>query len=92
MTQNLRLQVADFMNRDLTRIDNWCKLWGMKLNPKKTQSMIVDRSVTENSLNPELKIDGIELATCNYFKILGVTFYKKLTFEKHFRNVSAKVL
>ena len=88
---NLRSHVADSLNRDLTRINDWCKLWGMKLNPQKTQSMIISRSRTPNPQHPELSIDGTVVASCNSFKILGLTFDSKLTFEKHIRNVASGI-
>ena len=88
---NLRSHVADSLNRDLARINDWCKLWGMKLNPKKTQSMIISRSRTPNPPHSELRIDGAVLAICNAFKILGLTFDSKLTFEKHIRNVASGI-
>ena len=33
---NERIIVARSLNRDLAKIQSWCELWGMKLNPKKT--------------------------------------------------------
>ena len=30
-----RISVARSLNRDLAKIQSWCELWGMKLNPKK---------------------------------------------------------
>ena len=41
---DMRELVAESLSRDLARINTWCKTWGMKLNPNKTQSMIVSRS------------------------------------------------
>ena len=87
----LRNAVADSLNRDLTRIYEWCKLWGMKLNPSKTQNMIVSRSRTLLPLHPDLHIDGMALNASDFFKVLGVTFDKKLTFEKHIRNIASSV-
>ena len=29
--------IADSLNKDLGKISTWCKLWGMKMNPTKTQ-------------------------------------------------------
>ena len=86
-----RTEVADSLNRDLARISNWCRLWGMKLNPSKTQSMTISRSRTLFPLHPDLHIDGTVLSDSNSFKILGVTFDKKLTFEKHIRNIASSV-
>ena len=33
---NERISVVRSLNRDLAKIQSWCELWGMKLNPKKT--------------------------------------------------------
>ena len=87
----LRSSVAESLNRDLERINDWCKRWGMKLNPLKTQSMIISRSRTLYPQHPDLRIDNAVLVTSNSFKILGVTFDSKLTFEKHIRNVASGI-
>ena len=86
-----RLMVAASLNRDLAKISAWCKTWGMKLNPNKTQSMIVSRSRTINPPHPDLFIDNVSLTTCSSFKILGVLLDSKFTFEKHIRSVSSSV-
>ena len=43
-SSNGRAVISDSLNRDLARISEWCRLWGMKMDPNKTQSMIVSRS------------------------------------------------
>ena len=86
-----RLLVSESLNRDLARINEWCSLWGMKLNPKKTQSMIVSRSRTLNPSHPDLSIGNDVLVTCDSFKILGIMFDSKFTFEKHIRSISSSV-
>ena len=63
----------------------------MKLNPNKTQSMIVSRSRTLIPNHPDLSIDNVVLHTCDSFKILGVLFDSKFTFEQHIRSVSSSV-
>ena len=35
-----RINVVDSLNRDLFQIQSWCSMWGMKLNPFKTHSII----------------------------------------------------
>ena len=87
-TPGVRSCVADSLNRDLARISEWCRIWGMKLNPRKTQTMTVSRSRTLYPPHPDLFIDNIALATSDSFKVLGVTFDSKLTFEHHIRNIS----
>ena len=86
-----RQSVSESMNRDLAKINDWCKLWGMKLNPSKTQSMIVSRSRTLNPSHPDLIINNVVLDTCSSFKILGVLFDSKFTFEQHLRSISSTV-
>ena len=48
----VRVAMADSLNPDLSRISEWCNLWGMKLNATKT--MIVSRSRTLHPLSPPL--------------------------------------
>ena len=63
----------------------------MKLNASKTQSLTVSRSRTVVPNHPDLVIDGIVLQTCMSFKILGILFDSKFTFEQHLRSVSSSV-
>lgn len=86
-----RSGVGESLNRDLARISAWCKLWGMKLNPNKTQSMIVSRSRTVAPQHPDLSIDNVSLNLYDSFKILGVILDSKFTFEKHIRSVSSSI-
>ena len=88
---DMRELVAESLNRDLARINAWCKVWGMKLNPNKTQSMTVSRSRTLNPRHPDLAIDNVSLSTSDSFKILGVTLDSKFTFEKHIRSLSSSI-
>ena len=60
---------------DLGRVNEWCDLWGMKLNQGKTKVMIGSRS-------PPLTISGTVPKEPDDLVILGVTSDSKLTFEK----------
>ena len=75
-----RVTVAESLYRDLVRVNEWCDLWGMKLNASKTKTMIVFRSRTMHPQSPPLTIDGTVLKESDDLDILGVTFYSKLTF------------
>ena len=83
-----RVTVAESLNRDLVRVNAWCDLWGMKLNASKTKAMIVSMSSTMHPQSPPLTIDGTVLKESDDLDILRLTFYSKLTFEKHLRSVS----
>ena len=86
-----RLDVSDSLNRDLAKISSWCRNWGMLMNPTKTQSMIVGRSRTVHPPHPDLLIDNVPLVNSNSFKILGVQFDQKFTFEAHLRATSSLI-
>ena len=86
-----RQLVSDSLNRDLAKINDWCNLWGMKLNPTKTQSMIVSRSRTLLPEHPDLLLNNVVLSTYSSFKILGILFDSKFTFEQHIRSISSSV-
>ena len=83
-----RVTVAESLNRDLVRVNAWCDLWGMKLNARKTKTMIVSRSCTMHLHTPPLTLDGTVLKESDDLDILGVTFDSKFAFVKHFCSVS----
>ena len=86
-----RISVAQSLNRDLVKISEWCRLWGMRLNPGKTKAMVVSRSRTLFPVSPPLTLDGAILDESEDLVILGVTFDAKLTFEKHVRSITRSV-
>ena len=63
----------------------------MNLNANKNQSMIVSRSRTVYPNHRDLFINNDVLTTCGSFKILGVLFDSKFTFEQHVRSTSSSV-
>ena len=46
LTPDQRQLVSESLNRDLTKVNEWCRLWSKKQNPNKTQSMAAIRSRT----------------------------------------------
>ena len=84
-----RVAVSESINRDLNRVSVWCNLWGMKLNARKTKTMIVSRSHTVHPQLTILTLDGIVLKESADLVILEVTFDTNMTFEKHLRSVSS---
>ena len=84
----LRIAVAESLIRDLGRVSEGCDLWGMKLNANKSKTMIISRSRTAHPHSPPLTIGGTVLKESDDLVILGVTFFSKMTCEKHLRSVS----
>ena len=77
---------AESLSRDLTKVNEWCDPWGMKLNVSKT--MIVSRSRTMHPQSPALTISRTVLKESDDLVILGVAFDSKMTFEKNLCSVS----
>ena len=82
---NVRSDVTESLNRDLSKISTWCNLWGMQLNPT-----IVSRSRTVFPTHPELFYKQYFFKFMS-LKILGVTFVSKFTFERHIRSIYSSV-
>ena len=72
-------------------IQSWCSTWGMKLNHRKTHSIIISRSRTPYPFHPPLTLCGLDLEVSSSLKRLGVTIDDKLTFEKHVRNIASSI-
>ena len=62
------------------KVNEWCDLWGMKLNASKIKTMIVSRSRTMHPKSPALTIGGTVLKESDDLVILGATFDSKKTF------------
>ena len=90
-SSNMRSDVAESLNRDLSNISTWCNLWGMRLNPNKTQSMIVSRSRTVFPPHPDPLVCSTPLNSCDSFKILDVMLDSKFTFERQICSISSSV-
>ena len=86
---DVREAAAQSLSRDLERISCWCEQWGMKLNSKKTKTLIVSRSRTLYPAHPPVSIGDTVLENNEHLTILGVTFDSKLTFSEHLMNVSS---
>ena len=83
--------MCESLNDDLAKIESWCRIWGMTLNPRKSTSIIVSRSRTLDPPHPNLVIGGHTLINSNTLKLLGVYFDSKLTFECHLRSVASNI-
>ena len=86
----MRPFIAESMNKDLAKISAWCKLWGMKMNLIKKQCMTLSRPITAFPPHSDLFIE-VPLSLCDSFKVLGVVFCNKFTFEQQFSSVSFSV-
>ena len=72
---------ANSLQNDLSAIEEWSSIWGMKFNTDKCVVM----SVTNKKTLPlnNYFLNGVCLSRQNYIKYLGVYIDNKLTFRKH---------
>ena len=78
---------AKLLRKDLRKLAKWCAKWRIKLNPEKTKVIIFSRSPLARKSEPVLKLYGERLKIYPQVKFLGITFYSKLTFQKHFEEI-----
>ena len=88
---NMRSDVTEPHDRALSKISTWCNSWGMRLNSNKNQSMIDSRFRTVFPPHSDLLVSGTSLNFCDSFKILGVMFDSKFTFERYIRSISSLI-
>ena len=67
----VRVAVVESRIRGLGRVNEWCDLWGMKLNVSKTKTMIVSRSRTMHPQSPTLTTGRTVLKEFDDLVILG---------------------
>ena len=86
-----RLAVANSLNEDLAKIQLWCDRWGMKLNPNKTQSIIVSRLRTVDPVHPDLLLRCAPIKVASSLRLLGVTIDNKVSFGKYIRTLASSI-
>ena len=78
------------MQGALNRVNEWCMKNDLKINPRKTESIMFTRK-RKWSMKP-LKLNGIELERKSKVKLLGVILDSKLTWRDHCQAVTRKCL
>ena len=84
-----RVSLSESINRDLNRVSVWCNRWGMKVNMRKTKTMIVSRSHTVYPQLTKFTLDETVRKVSADLVIFGVTFDAKMTLEKNLHSLSS---
>ena len=84
-----RVQAVLSLNRDLARIGDWCKRWGLLVNPMKTKVLVISRSRTLAPISLNLVLDGTVVELVTDLKVLSFVLDIKLSFESHIRSTAA---
>ena len=79
----VRHTVAESMKRDLGSVSEWCDPLEIKLNARKTETLVVYRSRTMHSVAPINYCRGTVLKESDDIDILGVTCDSKMAHENH---------
>ena len=63
---NMKSDVTESLNRDLSKIITWCNLWSTRLNLSKTQSMIISKTIFLLTGSPWSFCSHYFLGSCDY--------------------------
>ncbi|MGL5467259.1 MAG: reverse transcriptase domain-containing protein, partial [Shewanella sp.] len=82
------------INEILADIVNWSAKQGLKLNPNKSQTMIIGSEKSHKKIDwhqtPKVVIDGVILEFCDKFKNLGLVFDKHLNWAGQISQITQK--
>ena len=84
-SQGVRVTVAEFLNSDLSKVSEWCDLWGMNLNTSKTKTM----------MRPQVTNNASPVTPINYWRNCAERvwwpwyFGNDIWFRDHFRAASS---
>ncbi|CAK1594782.1 unnamed protein product [Parnassius mnemosyne] len=83
------------LNKDLDLIVDWCKSYGLKVNPSKTKAIIIGSQKFVNLIDfsslPGIIFDGTPVPYSDTVKNLGVTFDKFLSWAPQVSEVSRRM-
>jgi Reverse transcriptase (RNA-dependent DNA polymerase) len=88
-------QAIQIMNFILGDIVTWTESHGLKLNPTKTQAMLIATQNTRARINlptlTPLTLNGTQINYTDTVKNLGIFFDKHLAWDKHISSICQKV-
>ena len=87
--KNIDLAV-EYMQRDLDKLVRWCAKWRIELSPEKTKVIIFSKSQSAIRAEPALSLYGDLLSYYPQLKFPGITFDNRMTFTKHFEEISER--
>merc|ERR1712074_183647 len=94
---NLLIQGNNFealsnLNQELEGINDYFKANQLKLNPKKTKTVIFRRkSLPSSQKQLEIFLDGVKLSIDEAASFLGITIDSTLSWDHHCTNVANKI-
>ena len=75
------------LNLELIRLSEWCKSNKLKINPLKSQLLIISPTMNELVTDFDVLLNGTTVPLSNFVKYLEVALDSWLTFESHIKIV-----
>ena len=75
--------------RDIDRLENWARKWGMRFQPVKCNMMQLTRKYL-NKIQASYTLEGAVLENVDNIKYLGVTITNDLIWNTHINNICTK--
>ena len=73
-------------------MSEWCDFWGKRLNPSRTETIIVSGSHTIHLQSPPLTVGGTLLKESDDLDILGLTVDYKMSWRRVFARFPEQLL
>ena len=77
------------LQRDIDRLGNWARKWGMRFQPVKCNMMQLTRKHL-NKIQASFTLEGTVLENVDNIKYLGVTITNNLKWNTHISNICTK--
>ena len=77
------------LQRDIDRLGNWARKWGMRFQPVKCNMMQLTRKHL-NKIQASHSLEGVVLENVDNIKYLGVTITNDLKWNTHISNICTK--
>ena len=77
------------LQRDIDRLGNWARKWGMRFQPVKCNMMQLKRKHL-NKIQASYTLEGAVIENVNNIKYLGVTITSDLKWNTHINNICTK--
>ena len=84
LSKNIDLAMG-YLQSDLDKLARWCAKWRIKLNSEKV--IIFSKSQPAIRAEPASSLYGDLLSHYPHIKFLGIIFYNRMTFTKHFEEI-----